>query len=440
MISDPRRVFNADESGFPICVKSTKVLAPTGSRHVYQVLPGDKTQITVLACFNAFGDYMSPLIIYPGQRFRDTVLSGFEEAIFGMTKNGWMDSELFLSFLEHFDSYLIEKKINRPVILFVDGHSTHMSLPAANFCSEKSIILYCLLPNSTHVLQACDIGLFSPMKSKWKEMVKKWQMEHLGEPFTKANFPEVFKSTWTSVANLTNSVSAFKRSGLFPLTPDGIDQSKLGPSKMTNNCSLPSTTVPTPAASGQEGLSKTPSVACLPPSLPVSCYTPRETSLSIASSPVHGIVPQIPSEACLPPPLHISSNKTSQETSSSFASSSAHGVIPQIPSVACAPTPLHVSSCITSQETSISNAPMIVGSGACTFTPTSTGPFASKQQPLTAVSTSSMSVVQPVLASTSSAPSSVMSVLRPKSDNTFVSPAFNHLRVPQPKKSRILTQ
>jgi hypothetical protein len=69
-----------------------------------------------------------------------------------------------------------------------------MSLPAANFCSEKSIILYCLLPNSTHVLQACDIGLFSPMKSKWKEMVKKWQMEHLGEPFTKANFPEVFKS------------------------------------------------------------------------------------------------------------------------------------------------------------------------------------------------------------------------------------------------------
>lgn len=172
MISDPRRVFNADESGFPICVKSTKVLAPTGSRHVYQVLPGDKTQITVLACFNAFGDYMSPLIIYPGQRFRDTVLSGFEEAIFGMTKNGWMDSELFLSFLEHFDSYLIEKKINRPVILFVDGHSTRMSLPAANFCSEKSIILYCLLPNSTHVLQACDIGLFSPMKSKWKEMVK----------------------------------------------------------------------------------------------------------------------------------------------------------------------------------------------------------------------------------------------------------------------------
>jgi hypothetical protein len=131
--------------------------------------------------------------------------------------------------------------------------------------------------------------------------------------------------------------------------------------------------------------------------------------------------------------LHISSNKTSQETSSSFASSSAHGVIPQIPSVACAPTPLHVSSCITSQETSISNAPMMVGSGACTFTPTSTGPFASEQL-LTAVSTSSMSVVHPVLASTSSAPSYVMSVLRPKSDNTFVSPAFNHLRVPQPKK------
>lgn len=78
MISDPCRVFNADESGFPICGKSNKVLAPTGSKYVYQVLPGDKTQITVMACFYAFGKCMSPLIVYPGERFQNTVLSNFQ--------------------------------------------------------------------------------------------------------------------------------------------------------------------------------------------------------------------------------------------------------------------------------------------------------------------------------------------------------------------------
>lgn len=35
MIKDPRRIFNADESGFPLCVKSDKVLAPVGSKHIY---------------------------------------------------------------------------------------------------------------------------------------------------------------------------------------------------------------------------------------------------------------------------------------------------------------------------------------------------------------------------------------------------------------------
>lgn len=124
-----------------------------------------KLKKTVMAGFNAFGDYMSPLIVYPCQRFRDTVLPGFQNAIFGISKNGWMDSELFLSFLHHFDEFLDEKKARLPVSLFVDGHSTHVS-SCGTFLFRTKNVLYCLLANATHVLQACDIGLFSPMKAK----------------------------------------------------------------------------------------------------------------------------------------------------------------------------------------------------------------------------------------------------------------------------------
>ena len=236
-MSDPRRIFNADESGFPLSVKSSQVLAPKGAKHVYQVVNSDKTQITVMACFNAFGNYMPPLIVYPGQRFRDTLLSGFPGAIYGHSANGWMDGDLFTSFVHHFHEYVKSQGIQLPVILFVDGHSTHISLPTATFCSEKGIILYCLLENATHILQACDIGLFSPLKSKWRAEVKTWQMKHLGEVFTKSHFPEVFKASWNSVATLSNSISAFRRSGLFPLSPSGIDQTKLGPSNLIKQTS-----------------------------------------------------------------------------------------------------------------------------------------------------------------------------------------------------------
>lgn len=66
---------------------------------------------------------------------------------------------------------------------------------------------------------------------------------------------------------------------------------------------------------------------------------------------------------------------------------------------------------------------------ACTSTPACTGPLASEQTLFTDVLRSSMSVVQPVLATTSCNPSSVTCVLRPKSDNTFVSPSLSYIRV-----------
>lgn len=249
LINNPRRIFNADESGFPLCIKSGKVLAGVGSKHVYQVVTNNKTQITVMACFNALGDYLPPLIVYPGQRLRDVGLSSFTEAIFGQTENGWMDADLFVAFLEHFLHFVKSKSIPFPVILFVDGHATHMTLAASEFCSKNGIILYCLLPNATHILQACDIGLFSPMKSAWISEVKYWQMNHIGEVLTKKTFPEVFKIVWDRVTTLENSTQGFKKSGLYPLTPEGIDLTKLGPSKLVQNVPCKTKTEETVTAS-----------------------------------------------------------------------------------------------------------------------------------------------------------------------------------------------
>ena len=124
--------------------------------------------------------------------------------------------------------------IQFPVLLFVDGHSTHISLPAAEYCKDNGIILYCLLPNLTHILQACDIGFFSPMKSVWQAQVKQWQAENIGRFITKNEFPMIFKAAWEKVATYENAANGFKRSGLFPFTPKEIDMTKFGPSKIAN--------------------------------------------------------------------------------------------------------------------------------------------------------------------------------------------------------------
>ena len=92
-----------------------------------------------------------------------------------------MDSDLFVAILVNMVEFAKGKGILFAILLFVDGHSTHMIRQAAEFCKENDIILYCLLPNVTHILQPCDVGLFSSMKKALSSVVKKWQMDHIGE-------------------------------------------------------------------------------------------------------------------------------------------------------------------------------------------------------------------------------------------------------------------
>ena len=67
----------------------------------------------------------------------------FESAILGRSKSGWMDSELLLSwFRDHFIPSSNERKVKKPVVLFVDGHTTISILKLLNSVERK--ILSCI--------------------------------------------------------------------------------------------------------------------------------------------------------------------------------------------------------------------------------------------------------------------------------------------------------
>ena len=85
--------------------------------------------ITVLCTASVAGIPLPPFIIYPkcfpgGQSNFD----GTNDALYGKSETGWIDSELFVAWLRKiFLKYIVPQ---RPVILFVDGHKTHMMLDA----------------------------------------------------------------------------------------------------------------------------------------------------------------------------------------------------------------------------------------------------------------------------------------------------------------------
>lgn len=71
-----------------------------------------------------------------------------------------------------FLDFLKEKNIPTPVIFFVDGHKSHLSLQVGELCKKEGIILIAIPPNATHIMQPLDVSFFAPLKKKWR-----WYLE-----------------------------------------------------------------------------------------------------------------------------------------------------------------------------------------------------------------------------------------------------------------------
>lgn len=288
LMKDPSRIYNADESGFSLCPKGGKVLGSKGTSVVYNFSGSDKSQLTVMSSMSATGHYPPPMIVYPGQRFAYNPLEGFESANMGRTLTGWMDSDLFCEWLKTtFIPAVDERRVTRPLILFIDGHSTHLTLEASTICKENGIVLYCLLAHASHLLQPLDLRLFSPLKENWRQSVRAWQLEHIGEFLTKRNFASVFKSAWEKSCTIEVAVNGFRDTGLFPLNSERVMSTfKMEPSKLFADQTSPSVPFSTKSATEQspsaaEGNSTEPSTNTV--NVPSTCLEPT----TLPSSDMH---------------------------------------------------------------------------------------------------------------------------------------------------------
>ncbi|GBM92467.1 hypothetical protein AVEN_6689-1 [Araneus ventricosus] len=155
VLLNPRRIFNCDETDFFLNPKLKKVLAEKGSKKVYTTAGADeKRNITVLLMGNAAGELAPPMVIYRYDRIPQRVAEAMPPNwATGKSENRWMTQETFYEYITNiFEPYLRKEGIQTPVILFMDGHSSHLSLHLSTFCMTHGIELVALIPNATHLL------------------------------------------------------------------------------------------------------------------------------------------------------------------------------------------------------------------------------------------------------------------------------------------------
>lgn len=76
ILKNPGSIFNGDETNFQLCPNNSKVLAPLGSKNVYETDKGKaKSAITAMFTFSASGKVVPPMLIYPYQRLPSAIVN-----------------------------------------------------------------------------------------------------------------------------------------------------------------------------------------------------------------------------------------------------------------------------------------------------------------------------------------------------------------------------
>jgi len=137
-------------------------------------------------------------------------------------------NELFYEYVTNkFYPWILKSKIQLPVVLFLDGHVSHLTQPLSQFCYEHEIILIIFPAHATHFLQSLDVSLFASLKAHWRKYVNSYRIENEVLSVKKENFAPSLKTVFDGMNLLKILENGFKTCGLHPFTPEALDYSKI---------------------------------------------------------------------------------------------------------------------------------------------------------------------------------------------------------------------
>ncbi len=171
----------------------------------------------------------------PGQTITDIILSRV-----AVSPNGWTDQDLgFLWLRDVFDPQTAAINPTRATrLLLLDGHNSHCSTEFLNLAKSKNIEILCLPPHTTHALQPCDVGVFSPLASRWAAEVEK--AFDSGEGVSRQTFLKVYHRARDQAITPQIIQAAWRKAGIHPLNYNEIPASAYLPATNTSiNSTLP---------------------------------------------------------------------------------------------------------------------------------------------------------------------------------------------------------
>ena len=217
VFEDPNRIWNLiGESSFDLCPSIKNAIEQKNKR---------LNNITAYSDNESFS-VMIPITQSLGKSF--IWMNDFpKDWVMGKSAKGYQMSQTFYNYISGpFIEFLRKNNVLLPIILFLDGHKSHLrpskkriignrTLDLGQFCRENGIVIICLPPNCTHFAQPLDRVYFHVAKDIWTDIVTEWRMKNLGVTLPKRTFVPLLQTAIAKTQeNPTLIPNGFKCCGL----------------------------------------------------------------------------------------------------------------------------------------------------------------------------------------------------------------------------------
>ena len=210
-------IFNCDETGWSGKESSREKVIGLKGKHTYmyqqQMFTSD--HVTAHLCVSAAGRFIPTMLIFPGslphREYKDGVPGNWH---FATSDNGYMDKELFAVWFERI--FVPNCGRARPVVLIMDNHGSHISIPVIELAIKESITLIGLPAHTTHIMQPLDVGIIGPLKDKVTSIATNLGFVNKSLVIGKAKMPIVLNHAIDQTTAFSVK-EAFRKAGLHPI-------------------------------------------------------------------------------------------------------------------------------------------------------------------------------------------------------------------------------
>jgi hypothetical protein len=222
---EAKDTYNMDEKGFILGFSArSRVICRSYRRNPLVTQDGSRELLTVLECVSADCFVLPAFIVYKAQSHRTGWHGETDEltAKFCLSKNGWTDDALGLSWLEeHFDLHTRQRASGGPRLLIIDGHASHISYEFCRYAITHDIHLISLPAHSTHLLQPLDVGLFGPLQHFYGKAADDY-VRNSRAGILKGTFWGFYREARRKAYTKENIKQAFRATGVSPFNPNAV--------------------------------------------------------------------------------------------------------------------------------------------------------------------------------------------------------------------------